>query len=186
MTGPLALLNQVPVHRAEWLVPGRLKEKARTVAKGIPQRLRQKLGPLEDLAGPFVSAVKPSDTPLAAALARYIRAEFNLDVPQDAFRPDSVPPHLRMNFRVVDENGRQRAMQRDLAAIKRELGEETKTLLQQEAPVDEGARHTGWTMGELPEIMEIERGGQTLSRVPAPGDAGGPGALQGFQPARQS
>src|SRR6185503_4000771 len=99
----------------------------------------------EDFAEGFVAGVKPADAPLATALARHIRAEFNLDVPQDAFRPDSVPSHLRMNFRVVDEEGRQRAMGRDLAAIKQDLSEETKTLLQHEAPVDEGARYTGWT-----------------------------------------
>ena len=46
----------------------------------------------------------------------------------------------------------------DLAQIKSELGEDTKALLQDEAPVDEGTRYTGWTMGDLPEIMEIERG----------------------------
>ncbi len=181
MTVPLALLNQVPLQRTEWLVPGLLKEKVRTLAKGIPQRLRQKLGTLDEFAEGFVAAAKPSDTPLASALARHIRAEFNVDVPQDAFRPDSVPPHLRMNFRVVDEDGRQRAMGRDLAAIKQELSEETKTLLQQEAPVDEGARYTGWTMGDLPEIMEIERGGQTLVGYPALVDAGDAVTLQVFE-----
>src|SRR5204863_9181369 len=157
MTVPLALLNQVPVHRVEWLVSGLLKEKVRTLAKGIPQRLRQKLGALDEFAERFSGSVKPADTPLATAIARYSRAEFNIEVPQDAFRPDSVPPHLRMNFRVVDEEGRQRSMGRDLAAIQRELGEAAKSVLQQEAPVDEGVRYTAWTMGSLPEIMEIER-----------------------------
>ena len=180
MTVPLALLNQVPVPRTEWLVPGLLKEKVRTLAKGIPQRLRHKLGPLDEFAEAF-AAGEPSNTPLATAIARYIRDEFNIDVPPDSFRPDSVPPHLRMNFRVMDEAGRQRAMGRDLAAIQRELGEEAKTVLQQEAPVDEGARYTGWTMGDLPEIMEIQRGGQTLVGYPALVDAGDAVTLQVFE-----
>src|SRR2546430_7870656 len=34
-------------------------------------------------------------SPLATAIARYIRAEFNLEVPLDAFRPDSVPARLK-------------------------------------------------------------------------------------------
>jgi ATP-dependent helicase HrpA len=181
MTVPLALLNQVPVNRAEWLVPGLLKDKVRTLAKAIPQRLRHKLGSLDDFAQGFIGAVEPSDTPLAAALARYIRAELNVEVPLDAFRPDSVPPHLRMNFRVLDDHGRQRAMGRDLAAIKRELGEDAKALLQEEAPVDEGTRYTGWTMGELPEIMEIERGRSTLVGYPGLVDAGDAVTLQVFE-----
>jgi ATP-dependent helicase HrpA len=129
----------------------------------------------------FFAQVKPSDTPLAAALSRYIRAELNVDVPLDAFRPDSVPPHLRMNFRVLDDHGRQRAMGRDLAEIKRELGEDTKAVLQDEAPVDEGTRYTGWTMGDLPEIMEIERGSRTLMGYPGLVDAGDAVTLQVFE-----
>jgi ATP-dependent helicase HrpA len=181
LTVPLALLNQVPVARTEWLVPGLLKEKLRVLAKAIPQRLRHKLGPLDEFVAAFCDAVAPSDTPLATALARYIRAQFNLDVPLDAFRPDSVPAHLRMNFRVVDETGRQRAMDRDLAEIKRALGGEAKAVLQQEAPLDEGTRYTGWTMGELPEIMEIARGGHTLVGYPALVDAGDAVTLQVFE-----
>ena len=181
MTVPLALLNQVPLHRTEWLVPGLLKEKVRTLAKAIPQRLRHKLGTLDDFAVGFAESVEPSDTSLATAIARYIRAEFNLDVPLDAFRPDTVPPHLRMNFRVMDDDGRQRAMGRDLIEIKRALGEEAKALLQEEAPLDEGERYTGWTMGELPEIMEIQRGGHTLVGYPALVDAGDAVTLQVFE-----
>jgi ATP-dependent helicase HrpA len=86
-----------------------------------------------------------------------------------------------MNFRVVDDTGRQRAMDRDLAAIKRSLGEEAKTVLQQAAPLDEGTRYTGWTMGELPEIMEIQRDGQTLVGYPALVDAGDGVTLQVFE-----
>jgi ATP-dependent helicase HrpA len=181
MTVPLALLNQVPLHRTEWLVPGLLKEKVRALAKAMPQRLRHKLGSLDEFSDLFFQEMKPSDMPLAAALARYIRSELNLDVPLDAFRPDSVPPHLRMNFRVLDDEGRQRAMGRDLADIKRELGEDTKAVLQDEAPVDEGTRYTGWTMGDLPEIMEIERGSRTLMGYPGLVDARDAVTLQVFE-----
>jgi ATP-dependent helicase HrpA len=181
MTVPLALLNQVPLYKTEWLVPGLLKEKVRSLAKAIPQRLRHKLGALDEFADAFSAEVEPSDTPLASALARYIRAQLNLEVPLDAFRADSVPPHLRMNFRVLDDDGRQRAMGRDLAEIKRQLGEEAKAVLQDEAPVDEGARYTGWTMGDLPEIMEIERGRRTLMGYPGLVDAGDAVTLQVFE-----
>ena len=180
LSAPVALLNQVPAARCEWLVPGLLKEKVRLLAKSMPQRLRHKLGPLEAFAEGFVAAVAPSDTPLATALARYIRAELNLEVPLDAFRPDSVPPHLQMNFRVVDEHGRQLGMGRSLADLKRALGAETRAVLQQEAPTDEGERHRAWTFGDLDEIMELDRGGRTLVGYPALHDAGDGVTLQVF------
>ncbi len=177
---PLALLNQVPAARTEWLVPGLLKEKVKALAKSMPQRLRHKLGALDDFAAQFAAAVAPSGLPLAEALRRYVRDELNLDVPLDAFRPDSAPPHLHMNFRVLDEDGRQLDMGRNLPELKRALGGKTEAILQQEAPVDEGERYTGWTMGDLPELMEISRGGHTLMGYPALVDAGDAVTLQVF------
>jgi ATP-dependent RNA helicase HrpA len=180
LTVPVALLNQVPAARGEWLVPGLLKEKVRALAKSIPQRLRNKLGPLDEFAGEFAAKVAPQDTPLAQALARHIRAELNLEVPLDAFRPDSAPLHLHMNFLVEDEHGRQLGMGRNLAALKQELGAQASSALQKEAPLDEGERHTGWTMGDLAGMMEIERAGQTLLGYPALVDAGDAVTLQVF------
>jgi ATP-dependent helicase HrpA len=172
MTVPLALLNQVPAARAEWLVPGLLKEKVRAMVKSVPQRLRHKLGALDEFAEGFASTASPGDIPLATALSRYIRSEFNLDVPVDAFRPDSAPPHLHMIFRVLDEHGRQLALSRDLAALKKELSPRTEEALREDL---QGERSASWTFGDLGEVMELERGGQTLIGYPALVDAGGEG-----------
>ena len=180
MAVPLALLNQVPVERSQWLVPGMLKEKVRALAKSLPQRLRHKLGSLDEFATRFCDEVTPSDTPLTAALARYVRAERGIEVPVDALRADAAPPHLHMNFRVLDEHGRQLAMGRDLAALKRELGEQARSVLAAEAPVEPAERHTGWTMGALPELLEIRRGGQTLVGYPGLADAGDAVTLEVF------
>src|SRR2546425_5798726 len=150
------------------------------MAKSIPQRRRHKLGSLDDSAAAFCEAAPPSDIPLAAALARHIREKFNLDIPLDSFRPDSAPAHLHMNFRVVDDHGRQLGMDRNLAQLKESLGEKTAAILQTEASAAESERYTGWTMGDLPEIMEIERGGQTLIGYPALADAGEAVTLQVF------
>ena len=172
MAVPVALLNQVPAARCEWLVPGLLKEKVQALARAMPQRLRHKLGPLEPFAQAFMAAVRPSDTPLAAALGRYIHDEFHLEVPADAFRPDSVPPHLRMNFKVLDEHGRHLAMGRDLAELRRQLAPATQAALRDDAQPAGGERHSAWTFGELPEIMEIHRGAQVRIGYPALRDCG--------------
>jgi ATP-dependent helicase HrpA len=85
-----------------------------------------------------------------------------------------------MNFRVIAEDGRQVAMGRDLPALKKELGEETENILRDEAPIPGAERHTGWTMGDLPELMEIQRDGQTLVGYPALVDAENAVVLQVF------
>ncbi len=175
MTVPLALLNQVPAARAEWLVPGLLKEKVRAMAKSLPQRLRQKLGALDDFTDHFVANEAPGDVPLAATLARFIRQEWNVEVPVDAIRADSAPPHLHMNFRVVDDHGRQLGMGRSLAQLKGQFSAGTEAVLQEALG---GEKYTGWTMGDLGELMELERGGQTLVGYPALVDAGDGVTLQ--------
>jgi ATP-dependent helicase HrpA len=180
MTVPVGLLNQVPAARCEWLVPGLLREKVAALVRAMPQRLRHKLGPVEEFAGAFVAAVPPADVPLATALARYIRAEFNLEVPADALHAGAVAAHLRMNFRVLDEHGRQLAMGRDLAALKHELAPRTQSVLRQQAGLPEGERYTGWTFGDLDEIMEIRRGPHSLVGYPALADAGDAVTLQVF------
>jgi ATP-dependent RNA helicase HrpA len=180
LTVPVALLNQVPAARCEWLVPGLLKEKVRLLAKSLPQRLRHKLGPLEAFAEDFAASAASSDLPLATALARHIRAELNLEVPLDAMRSDSVPPHLQMNFRVVDEHGRQLATGRKLGDLKRELAGQTRAVLQQEAPSEASEVYRAWTFGDLEEIMELQRAGRTLVGYPALAEAGDGVTLQVF------
>jgi ATP-dependent helicase HrpA len=189
LTVPVALLNQVPAACCEWLVPGLLKEKVRALAKSMPQRLRHKLGPLDEFAEDFVAAAAPSDTPiaavpsdtpLAAALARYIGERLNVQVPPDAFRPDSAPPHLQMNFRVLAEDGRQLAMGKNLLELKSRFSGAAQAILREEAPIAEGERYTGWTLGDLPELLELERGGSTLLGYPGLVDGGDAVTLQVF------
>jgi ATP-dependent helicase HrpA len=64
--------------------------------------------------------------------------------------------------------------------LKSDLSDRTAAVLQSEAPLDEGERHTGWTMGDLAEVIEIARGGQTLVGYPALVDAGDAVTLQVF------
>ena len=40
---PLVLLNQIPLQRLEWLVPGMLKDKCVALLKGLPKQIPKKL-----------------------------------------------------------------------------------------------------------------------------------------------
>jgi ATP-dependent helicase HrpA len=59
-----------------------------------------------------------------------VRDETSLDVKRTDFKLDMVPAHLFMNFRVVDEHGRQLGMGRNLAALKAELGAQARGAFQ--------------------------------------------------------
>ncbi|MBI4291416.1 MAG: ATP-dependent RNA helicase HrpA [Betaproteobacteria bacterium] len=168
MTVPLIALNQVSAALADWLVPGLRREKVMLLAKSLPQKLRHRLGPPAEFADAFLASEQPGEATLAEAISRYARRELNLALPQDGFRPELLPAHLALNFRVVDEHGRQLAMSRNLAQLRAELGgaagERFAAVAKTEA---KGERCTDWSFGDLAEVMEIRRGAQTLIGYPA-------------------
>jgi ATP-dependent helicase HrpA len=92
-----------------------------------------------------------------------------------------LPAHLAMNFRVVDEHGRQLAMGRSLAQLRAELGDRAGEQFAAVAGAEAAmVGLTGWSFGELPELMEVRRGTQTLVGYPALVDRGSSVDLEVF------
>ncbi|HYF42285.1 MAG TPA: ATP-dependent RNA helicase HrpA, partial [Ramlibacter sp.] len=125
VTVPLFVLNQVSEERAEWLVPGMLKDKVQALLKSLPQRPRSRFVPLPEsaarIAGDLSQPTRWASGSLTEALLRLVRDETSLPVARTDFKLDMVPAHLFMNFRIVDEHGRQLGMGRNLGALKAEL-----------------------------------------------------------------
>nr|WP_205763856.1 MULTISPECIES: ATP-dependent RNA helicase HrpA [unclassified Acidovorax] len=214
VTVPLFVLNQVHEEQCEWLVPGMLKDKIQALLKSLHQRPRSRFVPLPESAARLAQLLGTPErmgrVGLLDALLKQVRDETSLDVKRADFKLDMVPAHLFMNFRVVDEHGRQLGQGRNLGALKAEWGAkargafqalaslkiaagagsqavsdakapESKQIRAQADPKKEanatpampaGQRYTAWTFGELPELMEIGKGGQTLIGFPALIDAG--------------
>ena len=231
VTVPLFVLNQVSDERAEWLVPGMLNQKVHALLKTLHQKPRSRLVPLPDSAARLTAALCEPEVfgagSLTDAVLKLVRAETQVDVKRADFKLDMLAPHLFMNFRVVDEHGRQLGHGRNLGALKAELGSQARGAFQALAalkgvgslgadpdveqpnsadgqqvfgvgsrlskgnraltpiasksekpqlihtkaqPADQ--RYTSWTFGELPELMEIARGQQTLIGFPALVDVG--------------
>ncbi|MDD4912593.1 MAG: ATP-dependent RNA helicase HrpA [Sideroxydans sp.] len=187
LTVPQALLNQVSAARCEYLVPGVLAEKVAQLVKSLPQKLRRNCVPVPEFAAFFAGSVKPSDTPLLQALARFIREQRQIEVPLDAFRLEQLPPHLLMNFRVVDEHGRQLGMSRNFAALRGEWA--PKQAVVTSSPVAKqavaqaktsGERYTEWRFGDFPATRSEQRAGQTITVFNALVDEGDAVSLQSF------
>ncbi|HOZ93080.1 MAG TPA: DUF3418 domain-containing protein [Ottowia sp.] len=134
VTVPLFVLNQVSEARCEWLVPGMLKDKIQALLKSLPQKPRSRFVPLPDSAARLAEILGAPEVfghgSLTDALLRRVREATSLDVKRSDFKLDMLPAHLFMNFRVVDEHGRQRGMGRHLAALKAELGGEARGAFQ--------------------------------------------------------
>ncbi len=225
VTIPLFVLNQVSDERCEWLVPGMLKDKIQALLKSLPQRPRSRFVPLPESATRLAALLGAPERfgtgSLTDVLLKQVRDETSLDVKRADFKLDMLSPHLFMNFRVVDEHGRQLGHGRNLGALKAEWGAKargafqalaglklgggaaesekneskmppavdgkaqaaTKSGVKGAAPATAkpasvtpsapaGQRYTTWTFGELPELMEIKKAGQTLIGFPALIDGG--------------
>jgi len=124
LTVPLFALNQVDAVRAEWLVPGMLADKVAALLKSLPQKYRRHLLPLDQWAVGFVD--RAGDVAgargLMVALIDSLREHASIRVAQTDFRVETVPAHLQMNFRVIDEHGRFLASSRNLAQLRAQLG----------------------------------------------------------------
>lgn len=196
LTLPLAQLNQIPVLRMEWLVPGLLKEKLVQLIKTLPQRIRAKLVPVPEFVEEFMSTVtgneKKMNQGLIQPLIDHILEARGLNargwaVTPDAFRPDALPAHFSMNYKLIDEHGRQLDMNRSLVALRAEWGKEAKQEFAElhETP-SEFTKLTDWTFGELPELMEVPVAGQTVIGYPGLTDEGESVSLKVFDSAEEA
>lgn len=111
---PLFALNQMPRERADWLVPGMLKEKVHLLLKSLPQKLRRHCVPLPDYAARFCDRINDAGSfgrgDLIDVLIADIRKETGLNVLSTDFKVETLPAHHFMNFKVIDEHGRQLEM----------------------------------------------------------------------------
>ncbi|MCX7897023.1 MAG: ATP-dependent RNA helicase HrpA [Rhodocyclaceae bacterium] len=173
---PLALLNQLPAVRLEWLVPGLLKEKVLALLRTLPQKYRHRLQPLSAFAEEFCAQRHAGDEPLQKALTRAIEERIQLKLPLDALRPGELPAHLLMNIRLLDAHGATLAMSRNLSELRERFGERASaafSALPTHAASGQGSgAATRWTFGTLPEIMEIDVAGRAVVGFPALVDVG--------------
>ncbi|NRF70516.1 ATP-dependent RNA helicase HrpA [Aquincola sp. S2] len=208
VTVPIYALNQVNEERCEWLVPGMLPGKVTALVKSLHQKPRSRLQPLVDFVAEFVELNAFGEGALMDVLLKAVRERTQIAVQRNDFKLDMLQPHLFMNFRIVDEHGRQLGMGRHLATLKAELGGQARTAFQAlaalklgtaapaaAAPAPSAAKtpqglsraeagrpaptapppappavpvaYTRWSFGELPELMELKKGGQTLVGFPA-------------------
>ncbi|MEI6718529.1 MAG: DUF3418 domain-containing protein, partial [Betaproteobacteria bacterium] len=141
VTVPLFVLNQVSEERADWLVMGMLGQKVLALLKTLHQKPRARLVPLPDAAERFTQVLsaheKFGNGFLVDAVLGLVRAETNFDLKRADIKPDMLAQHLFMNFRLVDEHGRQLAQGRQLSAMKSQWGTQARGAFQSLAALKE-------------------------------------------------
>jgi ATP-dependent helicase HrpA len=99
-------------------------DKVAALLKSLPQKHRRHLLPLDARAAAFVGRAgeEPGARGLVDALIEDLREHDGVRVAATDFRLETLPAHLFVNFRVVDEHGRFLAVSRNLAQLRAQLG----------------------------------------------------------------
>ncbi len=165
---PLPLLNQVEENGFEWQIPGVRRELIIALIKSLPKPVRRNLVPAPNYADAFLGRVTPMELPLLESLEREFRRMTGITIDREAWQWDQVPDHLKITYRVVDENNRKLNEGRDLAALKLALKGKVQETLSLVA--DDGLEQSGlhiWSFGDLPDHFEQKRGNYSVKAWPA-------------------
>ncbi len=187
---PLALLNQLPPQPFEWLVPGLLEEKIIALLRSLPKALRKSFVPVPDVArdalatltqprvtfrdeGHFLELPKQS---LYEALATYCQRRLGQPLPHNpVWGLATLPPHLLMNFRLLDSPNPTTATPqilatgRDLVALQQHWGDHASTVCQREVAQESGLEQDhidSWNFGDLPPQVNLTINGITVKGFP--------------------
>jgi ATP-dependent helicase HrpA len=174
---PLPVLNQVTADGFEWQIPGLRLELVTALIRSLPKPVRRNFVPVADHARAVLDRIQPG-APLLDALEDELRRMRGVVIRREDWQLDRVPDHLKITYRVVDEQDRPVAEGKDLDALKERLRPKTRTALAKATPGIEKRGLLRWDFGPLPRTVEVVRGEHAVKAYPALVDEGGSVAIR--------
>ncbi|MGH7241988.1 MAG: ATP-dependent RNA helicase HrpA [Phycisphaerales bacterium] len=168
---PLEALHQIDEERSLWLVPGQLKELVAELLRSLPKAYRHHLVNVPAFAETVASRLAFGKGSLLDALAIEVRLHtkgLSGTIERGAWRLDALPPHLRFNYRVLDESGKEVAQSRDLPSLKSKFAP-VGTRRLPKGGGDQFSRDgiREWDFDALPTAVQIDRAGINITAYPA-------------------
>ena len=165
---PLPLLNQVEMTGFDWQIPGLREELVIALIKSLPKSYRRNFVPAPNYAQAFLGRAVPLEKPLLDTLIYELRRMTGVTVEAEHWNWEQIPSHLKMTFRVVDENGKKIAESMNLDELKFSLKDRVQESIS--AVADDGIEQSGlhiWSFAELPQCYEQKQRGFSVKAFPA-------------------
>ena len=165
---PLPLLNQVEMTGFDWQIPGLREELVIALIKSLPKSYRRNFVPAPNYAQAFLSRAVPLEKPLLDTLIYELRRMTGVTVEAEHWNWEQIPSHLKMTFRVVDENGKKIAESMNLDELKFNLKDRVQESIS--AVADDGIEQSGlhiWSFADLPQCYEQKQRGFSVKAFPA-------------------
>ena len=165
---PLPLLNQVEMTGFDWQIPGLREELVIALIKSLPKSYRRNFVPAPNYAQAFLSRAVPLEKPLLDTLIYELRRMTGVTVEAEHWNWEQIPSHLKMTFRVVDENGKKIAESMNLDELKFNLKDRVQESIS--AVADDGIEQSGlhiWSFADLPQCYEQKQRDFSVKAFPA-------------------
>ena len=165
---PLPLLNQVEMTGFDWQIPGLREELVIALIKSLPKSYRRNFVPAPNYAQAFLGRAVPLEKPLLDTLIYELRRMTGVTVEAEHWNWEQIPSHLKMTFRVVDENGKKIAESMNLDELKFSLKDRVQESIS--AVADDGIEQSGlhiWSFAELLQCYEQKQRGFSVKAFPA-------------------
>ncbi|MCK9397928.1 MAG: ATP-dependent RNA helicase HrpA [Methylobacter sp.] len=170
---PVHQLNQVSQTAFDWLVPGLLEEKCIALIKALPKNIRKHFVPVPETVKQCLEIEPDFKGSLQEWLGNRLRKLTGEAIPLNAWNTETLTDHLRMNFRVVDDQGQLLDYGRDLKKLQLKHTAKAGDSFDQIA-ADE-LNYTGcigWAFDDLPETYQFIQKDQSFVGFPAIIDEG--------------
>lgn len=169
---PLGILNQIDESGFDWLIPAFREELIISLIKALPKRLRRNFVPAPNYAQAAMQSMQVGEGRLIDALTKQLLRMTGVRVETEDWNLDLIPDHLKINFKVIDTNGKLVAQARELKALQHNLQSQVKqTLVETAGDNVEQKGLTTWSFGDLPESIEKTQGRFEVRAFPALVDA---------------
>lgn len=165
---PLPLLNQVEMTGFDWQIPGLREELVIALIKSLPKSYRRNFVPAPNYAQAFLSRTVPLEKPLLDTLIYELRRMTGVTVEAEQWNWEQIPSHLKMTFRVVDENDKKIAESMNLDELKFNLKDRVQESIS--AVADDGIEQSRlhiWSFADLPQCYEQKQRGFSVKAFPA-------------------
>ncbi|MDR2643514.1 MAG: ATP-dependent RNA helicase HrpA [Planctomycetaceae bacterium] len=162
-----AELKQLDHSLIGWLVPGLVEQKVIALLKSLPKDIRRQIVPIPDTARTIISRLDFGSGEIELQLAREVSKLAGQAVTAADFKSELLPSELKMNIRVIGNEGEILGEGRDLDLLRRELnvGDLSSGLVNVNSVWNRSGL-TKWDFGELPEFVLVDRGKTKIKAFP--------------------
>lgn len=167
---PVPLLAGLDTEGFDWLVPGLRLELVTELIRSLPKALRRTVVPAPEFAERALPKLLPYEGALIDQLAAVLRDMGGQGINAADFRPDQLPPHLRMNFAAVDKRGKIIDSDRDLTALVQRQAGHISSSVSRVGRAAESASVKEWsedTLGAIDEEVTTVVDGHEVTAYPA-------------------